>query len=195
MLRLDSLYFQENNQSVRFTTLRWYIHDVMLVAKDGRIVDAPKKHFLMDAAVVDSRAVVFSNVSGMDVAEIRFKMGVDSVTQMRGALGDDLDPAEGMYWSWQSGYIHAKIEGTSSLSLAPGNEFVYHLGGYRNPNNSIISVHIPVNHHSKLLIIQMEMDKFTESAGIFELSQIMSPSRHGVALMKQFCSTIKLRDN
>ncbi len=192
LLQLDSNYVQENSKFIKFTTLRWYVHDLMLLTKDGTIIDAPMYHILMDAGVPSSREVVFSGVSEGNVAEIRFKMGVDSSTQVRGALGRHLDPSQGMYWSWQSGYIHAKIEGSSGSGITPDNEFVYHLGGYRQPYNSIVSVNIPINYPNKVLVIQMDMKKFSIAPGFFEYKQIMSPSHRGTSLMKQFCEIFKL---
>lgn len=57
------------------------------------------------------------------------KLGVDSNLNLLGVHKGDLDPVHGMYWSWQSGYIHFKLEGSWSGEggLQP---FVYHIGGF-----------------------------------------------------------------
>ena len=55
--------------------------------------------------------------------------------------GGVLDPIRGMYWTWQAGYIHWKIEG-QFLSGAK-SQFEYHIGGYRKPYGTAQLVHIP----------------------------------------------------
>jgi endonuclease/exonuclease/phosphatase family metal-dependent hydrolase len=69
---------------------------------------------------VDYRLLDFSNRSSMNfsipinshnASYIRLTLGVDSVTNAAGVHCCALDPANGMYWSWQSGYIQFKLEG------------------------------------------------------------------------------------
>ena len=38
-------------------------------------------------------------------------LGVDSVLNYNGVHEGALDPINGMYWTWQTGYIHCKLEG------------------------------------------------------------------------------------
>jgi hypothetical protein len=33
--------------------------------------------------------------------QIQFQLGIDSLTNVSGAMGGDLDPTKGMYWTWQ----------------------------------------------------------------------------------------------
>ena len=56
-------------------------------------------------------------------------LGIDSVVSTLGAMGGKLDPMYGMYWSWQSGYIHVKLSGRWKKD-GRTQEFTYHLGGY-----------------------------------------------------------------
>jgi hypothetical protein len=41
-----------------------------------------------------------------------------------------------MFWTWNTGYIMAKMEGTSPLSTNSGNKFEYHIGGFKHPYNN-----------------------------------------------------------
>jgi hypothetical protein len=42
-----------------------------------------------------------------------------------------LDPMKGMFWTWNSGYIMAQLEGTSPLANTAGKRFIYHIGGFK----------------------------------------------------------------
>ena len=59
---------------------------------------------------------------------IYFQIGIDSLTNVSGDLDGDLDPALGMYWAWNSGYINMKLEGKSSSCKSVKKEFQFHIG-------------------------------------------------------------------
>ncbi|MGA0557364.1 MbnP family protein [Larkinella sp. VNQ87] len=56
----------------------------------------------------------------------------------------------GMYWDWNSGYIHFKLEGTSPVApaTASGRVFLYHIGlfgGYRTKTiNNLRTINLPL---------------------------------------------------
>jgi hypothetical protein len=55
----------------------------------------------------------------MDITGIRFLLGVDSARNVSGIQTGALDPARGMFWTWNSGYVMAKIEGSSPSAHVP----------------------------------------------------------------------------
>ena len=64
-------------------------------------------------------------------------MGVDSTRNVSGAQTGALDPVHGMFWSWNSGYIMAKMEGTSPASTAAGQALNFHIGGFKGPYSAV----------------------------------------------------------
>ena len=44
---------------------------------------------------------------------LSFLLGVDSMHNVSGAQTGALDPANDMFWTWNSGYVMAKMEGAS----------------------------------------------------------------------------------
>jgi hypothetical protein len=48
-----------------------------------------------------------------------------------------------MFWSWNTGYIFIKAEGTSPQ--ASSGNFTYHIGGFAGANNAIRTVTLPFN--------------------------------------------------
>jgi hypothetical protein len=61
---------------------------------------------------------------------MEFMIGVDSARNNSGAQTGALDPTNGMFWSWSTGYIMAKFEGTSAQSPAAANALKFHIGGF-----------------------------------------------------------------
>ena len=65
---------------------------------------------------------------------------MDSIDNISGAQSGDLDPGKGMFWTWNSGYIMAKLEGASSYSVVPDGNFTYHIGGFSGENKTMRSI-------------------------------------------------------
>jgi hypothetical protein len=65
---------------------------------------------------------------------LSFTIGVDSLLNCSGAQEGALDPLYGMFWTWNTGYIMAKLEGTSPSSPLPGHRLEFHIGGFRAPH-------------------------------------------------------------
>ncbi len=72
----------------------------------------------------------------------RVLLGVDSLIQVSGAAGGDLDPSHGMYWTWQSGYIHLKVEGVFHAAEGAEIPFNYHIGGFEGKQNTLQTISI-----------------------------------------------------
>lgn len=68
---------------------------------------------------------------------LSFLLGVDSARNNSGAQTGALDPLNDMFWTWNSGYVMAKMEGTSPQSTQPSNIIEYHIGGFAGVNSSL----------------------------------------------------------
>lgn len=123
----------EINQSenIRFDTYRFYLSDLTFY-RDSLVVysDSEKAH-LLDLEFDSTLQVSFPELASNSYNIISFRFGIDSTTNVSGAMSGDLDPMHGMYWSWQSGYINCKLEG--QIIGTKTTDFQYHLGGYLPP--------------------------------------------------------------
>lgn len=117
---------------------KFYIHGIEFINTDSnkiyRVGD--QKYYLIDFA--DSNSIKLKlAVMPYKYNRIAFTLGVDSALNVSGAQTDALDPAKGMFWTWNTGYIMAKLEGTSPVSTAPTNMFEYHIGGFKQVESVI----------------------------------------------------------
>ena len=120
---------------------------------------------------------------------IHFIVGVDSATQLKGAQGGDLDPMHGMYWSWRSGYINFKCEGVSSSCPSRNNAFMFHIGGFQAPFNTIQSVSLPV--YSDTVVLQIDLTPLLTLSSITQNYEVMSPSAKAMTFANQFPSLFR----
>jgi hypothetical protein len=73
---------------------------------------------------------------------LELMLGVDSARNTSGAQTGALAPDSGMFWAWNTGYIHTKLEGTLSRSAA--GTFAWHMGGYKAPYANQRWIHLPL---------------------------------------------------
>lgn len=120
--------------------LQYYISNIQLVKNDGSIYTIPQdsSYFLIKEAEAATHKVAL-NVPAGEYAGLRFVLGVDSlrstmdITKRTGVLDPAGGMSNGMYWSWNSGYIFFKMEGSSPQAPADQNgnkKFRYHIGGF-----------------------------------------------------------------
>jgi hypothetical protein len=76
--------------------------------------------------------------------DISFTLGVDSLYNIKGVQTGDLDPYLGMFWTWNSGYVFAKLEGNSDSAATPSHIFSQHIGGYKAGEQAQRTIRLPV---------------------------------------------------
>jgi hypothetical protein len=75
--------------------------------------------------------------------QLAFTIGVDSLHSVSGSQTGALDPLNSMFWTWNTGYINAKFEGISPASTTIGKAITYHIGGFKNGENTQRTITIP----------------------------------------------------
>lgn len=134
-------YRNASGESFTPTAFNYFVSNIKLTATDGRVYVVPQEssYFLIKENLPASQAVALKNVPAGDYKSVSFLIGVDSLrsTMDIGQRTGVLDPAgdhtsaNGMYWSWNSGYIFMKLEGTSPSAptdATGSNTFRYHVG-------------------------------------------------------------------
>ncbi|MEZ4886018.1 MAG: MbnP family protein [Chitinophagales bacterium] len=129
-------YLPSIKDSVELETLRFYVSDLQWLQNEEIVAAMAKKHWLIDAEKTESLKQTFTtdSLSKKLFNKLQFQLGIDSLTNVSGAFGGDLDPTNGMYWTWQSGYINFKLEGISKVCPARKTVFNSILAATNNPS-------------------------------------------------------------
>jgi hypothetical protein len=162
--------------SIRITRFRFYV-GVPVMSGDGRPSTLPYTYHLVDGEDTASWTVAIQPSSPF------FLLGVDSLTNVSGAFGGDLDPIKGMYWAWNSGYINLKLEGSSPASPYASREFELHLGGYLPPNATAQQVALPKLEKGEM-IMRVDILPLLEAADVRTKCNVMSPGEAAVRLSR-----------
>jgi hypothetical protein len=190
----DSAFTASDSSDLRITELKFYLSNIQLLQK-GKVVMEEKASFhLLDASYINSLTILMDDKQPVKFDELKFNLGIDSVTSVSGVLGGDLDPTKGMYWAWQSGYINFKLEGTSPLCKTRNNEFQFHLGGYQPPNNCLQTVRFPISNANNIHL-KLDVQNVLKQIDLMKSNQIMSPSAEAVRLSKIIANSFTLSQN
>ena len=188
-LELNKQYFIVNStDSIQIETLKFYVSNIEFFNNEQLIYKEKNSFHLIDAEDSTTFNLMINLEPNINFNQIKFNIGIDSTINYGGAMGGDLDPTKGMYWTWQNGYINFKIEGKSNLSIAKSNDFVFHLGGYQNAFSTLQTIQLPVQ-NSEVIPINMAIDKWINEIDLAKQNHIMSPSKEAVILSNKL-STI-----
>ncbi|MBS1734667.1 MAG: hypothetical protein JST02_15340, partial [Bacteroidetes bacterium] len=110
----DSAYSNYFGEQYTISKLKYYISNLVF-SGNGKDQEADT-YFLVNAAN-ESNAFDITLPAG-NYSSIQFLLGVDSIRNCSGAQTGALDPMNDMFWTWNSGYVMFKLEGSSTASTA-----------------------------------------------------------------------------
>lgn len=137
----DALVFGNNYSNVwgeqyTVSAFKFYVSHIYLTQADsGTTYEVNKDEYFLVNFADDNSTVLQLKAVPNKYNRISFLIGVDSLRNVSGAQTGALDPAKGMFWTWNSGYIMAKLEGNSPASTQVNNKFEYHIGGFSGVDN------------------------------------------------------------
>ncbi len=138
-LQLNHAYTLADGDALSVDKLRYYLSNVRLHRPDGgwsnavRSDDDSRGYYLVDAADAASRHLKIDGIAAGVYDGLELLIGVDAARNTQGAQTGALDPARGMFWTWNTGYVFFKLEGHSPQSTAAAQSVTYHIGGSQPP--------------------------------------------------------------
>jgi hypothetical protein len=158
---------------------KYYLSNFSVTDDQGKTTVLPPSYFLVDEADASSKTILLT-VPGGKISSIRFMIGVDSAMNVSGIQQGALDPLKGMFWTWNTGYIMAKLEGSSPSSRIAAHSFTYHVGGYRQPYSTMRWVELVIP-GKDTVHIQADINRWFKAAN--ELSIAATPVCHSTGAM------------
>lgn len=181
-IALEKAVKMPDGDSIALHTLRFYLSSFVFY-KNGKVIFVEENSYhLLDLEDEATMILPFAFPQKFDFDSLHFNLGVDSATTVSGAMGGDLDPALGMFWTWQSGYINVKLEGSSPKSPARDGAFQFHLGGYLPPFQTIQVVGLKFGSTLNPSEIRLDLTPFFDKTDWSKKPNIMSPCREAVDL-------------
>jgi hypothetical protein len=155
-LKLGTQYTNASNEAFTLSMFNYYISNVKLQGTNGTpdYVETESYH-LVKQDKPGSGHFHLEEVPIGDYKSISFIVGVDSTRNVSGAQTGALAQDNGMFWTWSTGYIMAKMEGNSTASTQTNGVFKIHTGGFSGANNVLRTVILSI---PSTLPIKSKMD-------------------------------------
>lgn len=196
---LDSgLYKNEIEELYSITKLKYYISNIELTTVEGKTIEV-NSSFLVDENKKYSKNILLKDCFEGNYSSLSFIVGVDSLHNCSGIQSGALDPVNGMFWEWNTGYIFFKLEGISGSSTMPGSIFEYHIGGFKAPSNCIRKITIPMNQNVSTSTINLKVDinkffDYNKNVSIAQLP-IVADQENSVLIADQYAKLFSLIEN
>ena len=131
-------YINSFGEKYSVSKFKYYISHVSLL-KGKAFFWEPENFHLIDESNTDALHFSFDLGTG-NYNALNFMLGVDSLHNVSGAQSGALDPLNDMFWTWNNGYVMAKLEGNSLQAKVVNNKFEYHIGGFMGANNVLKNI-------------------------------------------------------
>lgn len=136
-LKFGETYTNIHGESYTVRTFKFYVHSIELINTDSaKTFPISDEYYLINFEDSASAELKLS-VLPYTYNRIAFTIGVDSARNVSGAQTGALDPANGMFWTWSTGYIMARLEGNSPSANTQQHSFQYHIGGFHSNDNTV----------------------------------------------------------
>lgn len=159
-LQLNEMYTNDFGEKFTVSSFRYYISNITLTDEKNNAIDFFKdEYFLIDQSGSDSQTILL-HTSLKEISQISFMIGIDSLKNVQGVQTGNLDPAKGMFWVWNTGYVMVKIEGNSNVVNAPRHAFSLHIGGFKAGQNTARTIQLDILKSSDTIKINANLDHF-----------------------------------
>lgn len=174
LLELGKSYKNPFGEDMVINKFKYYISNIFLVDDKGKSIPISKDYFLIDEAESVSKSIhLLVNIP--QIKAIYFLLGVDSIRNVSGVQTGALDPMNGMFWTWNSGYIMAKLEGVSAAAKVSGNFFSHHIGGFKTGENTARLIKLTVDSRQladgKPITIEADINRWFQSVHNIKISE------------------------
>lgn len=135
----STVHINPFGEQYKVTKFKYYVSNVKATVSGTNVAAEQESYHLIDESKPESYS--FSFAARVNTYQtLQFLLGVDSIRNVSGAQTGALDPLNDMFWTWNSGYIMAKLEGTSPQSTYINNKIEYHIGGFSGVNSALKNV-------------------------------------------------------
>lgn len=107
--------------------LKHYFTNITLKRADGSELNL-QNYNLLDAATASTQNFTLTKIPAGNYVGMSVLLAVDSFRNHEGMQEGALDPGWGLFWTWSSGYIFYRINGTTTAS----QNYSFDLGGDNN---------------------------------------------------------------
>jgi len=176
-IELDSkVYKNPFGEEYSIRKFKYYISNIALSFPDGIFSENESYHLVSETDPASQRFGIMLPAGSYQ--SLHFMLGVDSIRNVSGAQTGALDPLNDMFWTWNTGYIMAKMEGSSPQSNVVNHKVEYHIGGFWGESNVLkkLKLNLPsaltiTDGKTSEIIIEADFDKWWQQPNDLKISE------------------------
>ena len=192
----DATYTNSFGEQYTINKFRYYVSKISL-NQDDKSSGIDSSIYLIDEEKAASRSISFEVPAG-SYSSLNFQIGVDSIHNVSGAQTGSLDPTKDMFWTWNTGYVMAKLEGISPASKVVNGKYEFHIGGFSGKNNVLKTVNLPFPQNKPVqltpgktteILITADVDDWFQNPHDMRIADkpaINSPGKFAVAMSENY---------
>ncbi len=203
-LIMDTVFYKNSfGQSYTVSMFKYYVGNFHLKNSNGQEFIS-KGYFLLNQEDKNSMKIIIDSIPQGEYSATSFTLGVDSIDNCSGAQSGALDPINGMFWAWNTGYVFLKMEGKSPASKSTAKQLEFHIGGYKEPNNCIRIIHLKLNQSiqvkekkTNIVRIKADVSHLFSGANSIDFSKLSSVTdyRNAKAIADNYSTLFSVIEN
>lgn len=127
-------YTTVSGDTFSVTMFNYFISHISLISDETEYQEDSSYRLIAETNSA-TKSFMLKDVSEGNYSGIRFLIGIDSAASALGVQSPVYKIGSGMFWEWNTGFVMAKLEGTSPN--AETGFVYYHIGGYSGPNSAL----------------------------------------------------------
>ncbi|MES2778503.1 MAG: MbnP family protein [Bacteroidota bacterium] len=124
-------YITQANDTVKVTQLTYYVSNVTLTSANGAKINLGN-YDLVGYLAGQPSTILLDSIPAGRYTSISYLIGVDSLANSTGVHSGALDPSNGLYWTWSTGYVFIRLKGRFS---SQNTAYSFDIGGDGNTMN------------------------------------------------------------
>lgn len=133
-------YTNPFGEQYTISKFKYHISHVSIASDINKNTEKESYHLIDES---NPASLSFSFPAAVNTYEsVLLLLGVDSLKNVSGAQSGALDPLNDMFWTWNSGYVMAKMEGKSTQSKVVNNKVEFHIGGFSGVNTVLKNIRL-----------------------------------------------------
>jgi hypothetical protein len=183
ILQLNNIaYCLNGKDSFQISEFKCYVGNFRFNSDKSNLINSENQYYLLNAEDSISLHRDFNLSQISIIKSIDFTIGIDSITNVSGAMANDLDPTNGMFWAWNTGYINAKLSGNSNSCKTVHHAFEFHIGGYKHPFNTLRKIHLELTQPIVFvkwqghLKIKINIAEWMKNIDLSKMNNVVEPS-------------------
>ncbi|MFZ4785445.1 MAG: MbnP family protein [Flavobacteriales bacterium] len=150
--------FQYENalsETYSINLLKYYLSNAVLVDDQGTVI--PFSNYTLIDGLNTSDNFFSACIPNGHYVQLKCYVGVNHQNNHSGDQEGDLDPINGMLWTWSTGYIFFKHEGQFIDSAGNTQELLYHFGTDAAYTEFVLPLDLTVSGNTKTVQLQFDL--------------------------------------